>query len=380
MNTHETEIRQPARTHKGFLSTVPCLAEQTVDSETEVKEMIPKRSEVRDIVSGQHVDKAQTLTVESSQPTSFLLDQNEGGVPDLPAGARSGSSHERNEVTTFQQWVDPHDLPLVRELTACGETMHGARSSCGNIAASTWIGASTSQLLEFGCYPTGVEPLSRNDKLILADNHVESNAESSISESVHGPVGAGTNCGTTHDGSTHSSDNQLTSITDLETKRFRDAGDMRSEADGNCSNVNSYLMETSVAPEVKIFKGSQSIEIHRMSMSAQLDGSNDQRTHGIRIDGSGRAAIPYCQLSSSCGSQLSRAIGGGWTGSSSARGTGPPEQVVYLVEQDKLLSERERWTLLSYQDWEAHGQSLDSTHSANGVQQCEMLHEQMVLK
>ena len=223
--------------------------------------------------------------------------------------------------------------------------MHGARSSCGNIAASTWIGASTSQLLEFGCYPTGVEPLSRNDKLILADNHVEANAESSISESVHGPVGAGTNCGTTHDGSTHSSDNQLMSITDLETKRFRDAGDMRSEADGNCSNVNSYLMETSVAPEVKIFKGSQSIEIHRMSTSAQLDGSNDQRTHGIRIDGSGRAAIPYCQLSSSCGSQPSRAIGGGWTGSSSARGIGPPEQGVYLVEQDKLLSDREMDTV-----------------------------------
>ena len=82
-------------------------------------------------------------------------------------------------MTTFEQWVDPHDLPLVRELTASGKTMHGARSSCGNIAASTWIGASTSQLLEFGCYPTGVEPLSRNDKLILADHHVAVSANGS---------------------------------------------------------------------------------------------------------------------------------------------------------------------------------------------------------
>ena len=80
-------------------------------------------------------------------------------------------------------------------------------------------------------------------------------------------------------------------------------------------------------------------------MSAQPDGSNDQRTYGIIIDSSGRAAIPYCQLSSGCGSQPSRAIGGGWTVSSSARGTGPSEQAVYLVEQDKLLSGREMDTV-----------------------------------
>ena len=68
MNPHEAEVCLPARTHNGFLSTVPCFAEQTVDSETGVEDMILKRSEVRDTVSGQHTDKAQLLTVETSQP------------------------------------------------------------------------------------------------------------------------------------------------------------------------------------------------------------------------------------------------------------------------------------------------------------------------
>ena len=69
MNPHEAEIRQPARTRNGFLSTVPCLAEQTVDSETGVEDIILRRSEMKDTVSGQHTDKAQLLTVENPQPT-----------------------------------------------------------------------------------------------------------------------------------------------------------------------------------------------------------------------------------------------------------------------------------------------------------------------
>ena len=69
MNPHGAEVRQPARTHNGFLSTVPCLAEQTVDSETGVEEIILRRSEMRYTVSGQHTDKAQLLTVENYQLT-----------------------------------------------------------------------------------------------------------------------------------------------------------------------------------------------------------------------------------------------------------------------------------------------------------------------
>ena len=257
--------------------------------------MVLQQNEVEYIASLQSAGKIQQLTVEISQPAYYLLGVVKGDVLNLPAGARKKPDSRLDRLTTSERWIELCDRVIVRELTALEKPRYGARNSSQEIAASTWIGASASQLLESGCHPTGVELPLRNDKFTLANNYAETNAGSSISVSVHGPVVAGPKKrGTAYDSSSHLSDDQFMSITDTETKRFQDAGDMRGETEGSCSNVNSYLTETNEAPEAMNSKGSQSSEMHRLSTSAQLDGSNDQRTIGIRIDGSGRASIPYC--------------------------------------------------------------------------------------
>ena len=101
---------------------------------------------------------------------------------------------------------------------------------------------------------------------------------SSGSASVHRPVAAGSSkSGTSYYSSAHLSDDKFMSITDIETRSFHDAGDMRSEAEGRRSDVNSYLTETSAAPETKNSRSSHGSEVHVSSSSARLDGSSDQR-------------------------------------------------------------------------------------------------------
>ena len=127
-------------------------------------------------------------------------------------------------------------------------------------------------------------------------SHTESNTTASISVPVHGPVVVGSDTGgTSYYSSAHLSDDRFESITDLETRSFRDAGDMRSEAEGNGLYVNTYLTETSAAPEPMSDKGLQGSDIHKSSTSAQPNGSNDQRTNGIRIDETGATSLPSCQ-------------------------------------------------------------------------------------
>ena len=170
-------------------------------------------------------------------------------------------------------------------------------------------------------------------------SHAESNTKSSISVSVHGPVVAGSDTGgCSYYSSSHLSDDKFDSITDIETRSFHDAGDMRGETECGRSHVNSCLTETSEAPETMNFKGSQGSEMHRSSTSAQLDGSNDRRTTGIRIDRSGRTSLPSCQLSFGCESMLPGASCGRWTGSFGEGGTDPPEQAANPDELKELLS------------------------------------------
>ena len=87
-------------------------------------------------------------------------------------------------------------------------------------------------------------------------SHAESNTTASISVPVHGPVVVGSDKGgSSCYSSSHLSDDRFESITDLETRSFRDAGDMRSEAEGNGLYVILYLTETSAVPEPMSDKG-----------------------------------------------------------------------------------------------------------------------------
>ena len=110
----------------------------------------------------------------------------------------------------------------------------GARIIAQETTLSTWIGSPASQLLELGCDPTGVELPLRDDSSTLAMSHAESNTTASISVPVHGPVVVGSDTGGTSSySSAHLSDDRFERISNLDTRSFRDAGDMRSEAEGN---------------------------------------------------------------------------------------------------------------------------------------------------
>ena len=91
---------------------------------------------------------------------------------------------------------------------------------------------------------------------ILAMSHAESNTKSSISVSVHGPAIVGSDKGgTSYYSSSHLSDDKFESITDIETRSFHDAGDMRGETEGRRLHVNSCHTETSEAPETMNVNG-----------------------------------------------------------------------------------------------------------------------------
>ena len=68
---------------------------------------------------------------------------------------------------------------------------------------------------------------------------------SSSSVSVHRPVVAGLRyCGATPCSSTHSSEDTINGITHVETRYFRDAGEMRGEAEGKRDDVNQCATDT----------------------------------------------------------------------------------------------------------------------------------------
>ena len=69
-------------------------------------------------------------------------------------------------------------------------------------------------------------------------------------------------------------------ITVTQGLSFRDAGDMRSGAEGRCVDVNLCVTETSVAKGTNRSPGSQGSVAQKSSMSALLGRSNDQRTSG----------------------------------------------------------------------------------------------------